>query len=71
MSEYHHPNYVRVWAILVALLCVSVAGPFLGIPAVTLITADGAEEWPRASKVDVAARLAARIADVLEREGVA
>ncbi|MCH8950836.1 MAG: bifunctional phosphopantothenoylcysteine decarboxylase/phosphopantothenate--cysteine ligase CoaBC [Proteobacteria bacterium] len=39
--------------------------------AVTLITADGAEEWPRASKVEVARRLAARIADVLDAEGVA
>ncbi len=41
MSEYHHPNYIRVWAILVVLLCVSVAGPFIGIPVVTLITAFG------------------------------
>ena len=41
MSEYHHPNYIRVWAILVVLLCVSVAGPFIGIPLVTLITAFG------------------------------
>ena len=41
MSEYHHPNYIRVWAILVVLLCISVAGPFLGIPVVTLITAFG------------------------------
>jgi len=39
--------------------------------AVTVITADGAEEWPRASKVAVARRLAARIADVLDAEGVA
>ncbi|MGK7753558.1 MULTISPECIES: bifunctional phosphopantothenoylcysteine decarboxylase/phosphopantothenate--cysteine ligase CoaBC [unclassified Roseovarius] len=33
--------------------------------AVTLITADGAEEWPRMSKVDVARRLAERIAAAL------
>ncbi|RVT87100.1 bifunctional phosphopantothenoylcysteine decarboxylase/phosphopantothenate--cysteine ligase CoaBC [Rhodobacteraceae bacterium CCMM004] len=33
--------------------------------AVTLITADGAEDWPRASKAEVAARLAARIAEAL------
>jgi len=33
--------------------------------AVTLITADGAEEWPRMRKSDVAARLAARIAEAL------
>ncbi|MEE8455265.1 MAG: phosphopantothenoylcysteine decarboxylase, partial [Limibaculum sp.] len=43
--------------------------------AVTLITgpdADAdAEEWPRASKAEVARRLANRIADVLDTEGVA
>jgi phosphopantothenoylcysteine decarboxylase/phosphopantothenate--cysteine ligase len=39
--------------------------------AVTLVTAEGAEEWPRASKTQVARRLAARIADVLDVEGVA
>ncbi|WP_417719353.1 bifunctional phosphopantothenoylcysteine decarboxylase/phosphopantothenate--cysteine ligase CoaBC [Salipiger sp.] len=33
--------------------------------AVVLITGDGAEHWPRAAKSDVAARLAARIADTL------
>ncbi len=33
--------------------------------AVTLIDANGAEPWPRASKSDVARRLAARIADAL------
>jgi len=33
--------------------------------AVTLITADGAEAWPRLSKHEVARRLAARIADAL------
>jgi len=38
---------------------------------VTLITADGAEAWPRASKRQVARKLAARIADVLDTEGVA
>jgi len=37
----HHPNYVKIWAILLALLVVSVAGPFLGIKLVTLITAFG------------------------------
>jgi len=43
MSEHahEHPNYVKIWAILVALLAVSVAGPELGIPIVTLITAFG------------------------------
>lgn len=33
--------------------------------AVTLITAEGAEDWPRMTKQAVAARLAARIADAL------
>jgi len=33
--------------------------------AVTLITADGAETWPRLSKAETAARLAARIAETL------
>jgi caa(3)-type oxidase subunit IV len=37
----HHPNYVKIWAILLLLLIVSVAGPMLGIRAVTLITAFG------------------------------
>ena len=35
--------------------------------AVTLISEDGAEAWPRMSKDDVARQLAARIADVIER----
>ena len=33
--------------------------------AVTLITAEGAEDWPRMSKGQVAARLAERITGVL------
>jgi caa(3)-type oxidase subunit IV len=37
----HEINYVKVWAILLVLLAVSIAGPFLGIPIVTLITAFG------------------------------
>ncbi|MGF1660396.1 MAG: bifunctional phosphopantothenoylcysteine decarboxylase/phosphopantothenate--cysteine ligase CoaBC [Rubrimonas sp.] len=36
--------------------------------AAILITADGAEEWPRLSKAETAGRLAARIADHLARE---
>ena len=36
-----HRNYVGIWAILVGLLVISVAGPFLGIRVVTLITAFG------------------------------
>lgn len=37
----HHGNYVRIWAILVVLLVISVAGPFLGHPVITLVTAFG------------------------------
>jgi caa(3)-type oxidase subunit IV len=37
----HHRNYVRIWAILVGLLAVSVVGPMAGIRVVTLITAFG------------------------------
>jgi caa(3)-type oxidase subunit IV len=45
-SEYHdpahaHPNYVKIWAILVVLLAISVIGPQFGIRVVTLITAFG------------------------------
>jgi caa(3)-type oxidase subunit IV len=36
-----HRNYVKIWAILLVLLVVSVAGPFAGIRVVTLITAFG------------------------------
>jgi len=39
--------------------------------AVTLVTGDGAQEWPRASKTEVARKLARRIADALDAEGVA
>ncbi len=41
MSELHHPNYVKIWAILLVLLGISIAGPFIGIQFVTLITAFG------------------------------
>ena len=37
----HHRNYVKIWAILSALLVVSVVGPMFGIRVVTLITAFG------------------------------
>ena len=40
-GQHHHPNYVRIWAVLVGLLVVSVVGPMLGIRAVTLIAAFG------------------------------
>ena len=36
-----HRNYVKIWSILVGLLVISVAGPFVGIRTVTLITAFG------------------------------
>ncbi|MEJ2204089.1 MAG: c-type cytochrome [Gemmatimonadota bacterium] len=41
MAEHHHPNYKKIYLTLVALLVVSVAGPFVGILWVTLITAFG------------------------------
>jgi caa(3)-type oxidase subunit IV len=34
-------NYVKIWAILLCLLVVSILGPFLGIKIVTLLTAFG------------------------------
>ena len=41
-AEVHeHPNYVKVWVTLLVLLVISIAGPFLGIKVVTLITAFG------------------------------
>lgn len=40
-GEGHHPSYVKIWGILVALLVVSVVGPMVGIRVVTLITAFG------------------------------
>jgi caa(3)-type oxidase subunit IV len=42
-AEHHgeHPNYLKIYVILLLLLGVSVAGPYLGIKAVTLITAFG------------------------------
>ena len=46
MSEHaehtgHEINYVKIWAILLGLLMVSILGPFLGIKIVTLLTAFG------------------------------
>ena len=42
MSEAHaHPNYIKIWYWLLFLLAVSVAGPMLEIPALTIITAFG------------------------------
>jgi len=36
-----HPNYVKVYFLLLALLCVSVIGPMFGVKAVTIFTAFG------------------------------
>lgn len=41
MSEEHHTNYVKIWAILVVLLAISVIGPMFGHPLLTLFTAFG------------------------------
>ena len=42
MSEAHaHPNYIKIWYWLLVLLAISVAGPMLEIPAITIITAFG------------------------------
>jgi caa(3)-type oxidase subunit IV len=41
MSATHHPNYVKIWAVLCGLLVISIVGPMLGIRVVTLITAFG------------------------------
>jgi len=38
---HEHPNYWRVYFLLLGLLCVSVAGPMFGIKVVTIITAFG------------------------------
>jgi len=40
-AHHDHPNYVKIWAILVVLLIISVLGPMIGIKAVTLIAAFG------------------------------
>jgi caa(3)-type oxidase subunit IV len=40
-AHVHHPNYVRVWAILVALLIVSVLGSMSHVREVVLIAAFG------------------------------
>jgi caa(3)-type oxidase subunit IV len=40
-SHVHHPNYVKIWAILVALLAVSVLGSMSHVREVVLIAAFG------------------------------
>ena len=37
----HEVNYVKIWAILLGLLVVSIVGPMIGIKIVTLLTAFG------------------------------
>ena len=41
VHDTHHGNYVKIWAILVVLLAVSVVGPMFEIRVVTLVTAFG------------------------------
>jgi len=40
-AAHEHPNYWRIYFLLLGLLCVSVAGPMFGIKVVTIITAFG------------------------------
>ena len=40
-GEGHHVNYVKIWAVLLVLLVISLAGPELGNPIITLVTAFG------------------------------
>ncbi len=40
-SHVHHPNYVKIWAVLVALLVVSVVGSLSSMRAVVLVAAFG------------------------------
>src|ERR1700676_2078410 len=40
-SHVHHPNYVKIWAILVALLIVSVLGSMSHVREVVMIAAFG------------------------------
>lgn len=40
-EEHAHPNYVKIWGLLVLLLIVSVVGPMFGIKVITIITAFG------------------------------
>jgi caa(3)-type oxidase subunit IV len=40
-EAHAHPNYVKVYLLLLGLLCVSVIGPMFGIKVVTIITAFG------------------------------
>jgi caa(3)-type oxidase subunit IV len=44
-NEHHHTNYVKIWAILVVLLVITVVGPMFEIRVVTLMTAFGVAIW--------------------------
>ncbi len=41
MAEHGSQHYVKIWGILLVLLVISIFGPFLEVPVVTLITAFG------------------------------
>lgn len=41
MADHGSQHYVKIWGILLVLLVISIFGPFLEIPIVTLITAFG------------------------------
>lgn len=41
----HHGNYVKIWAILVVLLVITVVGPLAEIRVLTLLTAFGVAVW--------------------------
>jgi caa(3)-type oxidase subunit IV len=41
MADHGSQHYVKIWGILLVLLVISIFGPFLGIPVVTLVTAFG------------------------------
>jgi caa(3)-type oxidase subunit IV len=45
VEHSHHPNYVRIYVILLVLLGVSIIGPEFGIRWVTLVTAFGIAVW--------------------------
>ena len=40
-AAHHDSQYVKVWALLLVLLVISIVGPMIGIQLVTLITAFG------------------------------
>ena len=40
-AHAHHRNYVKIWAILLGLLVISIVGPMTGIRVIMLITAFG------------------------------